>query len=120
MSVKDFDWKKYLNECLSSTQYCALGTVDEKGVWVNPVYFAWDDKFNLYFISQMSSRHMQNIQKDPRVSIAIYNATRSKKRRDEIASDYKTEQKGDVCGTYVEGEANIIRDDQKEIQKAFD
>lgn len=104
MNTKDFDWKKYLKECLDSTEYCCLATVDPKGVWANPVYFAYDQKFNLYFISQMSSRHMQNIKKDPRVSIAIY----------------KTEQKGDVLGTYIEGEAKIILDDKEEVQKAFD
>ncbi len=101
---KNFEWRKYLIECLESTEYCSIGTVDEKGVWVNPVYFAYDEKFNLYFISQMNSRHMQNLKKDPRISIAIY----------------KTEQKGDVAGTYIEGGARIILKDKKEIQKAFD
>ena len=101
---KDFNWKKYLLQCLNSTNFCSIGTVDEKGVWVNPVYFVWDGKFNLYFISQMRSRHMQNLKKDPRISVAIY----------------KTEQKGDVIGTYIEGKAKIILDDEEAIQKAFD
>lgn len=101
---KEFNWKKYLTECLDSTEYCCIATVDPKGVWANPVYFSFDEKFNLYFISQMLSRHMQNLKKDPRISVAIY----------------KTEQKGDVVGTYIEGQAKIILDDKEEIQKAFD
>lgn len=104
MSTKDFNWKKYLTECLESTNYCCIATVDPKGVWANPVYFAYDEKFNLYFISQMHSRHMQNLIKNPRISVAIY----------------KTEQRGDVVGTYIEGEALIILKDEEEIQKAFD
>lgn len=104
MNKKDFDWKKHLTECLISTEYCCIATVDPKGVWANPVYFAYDEKFNLYFISQMPSRHMQNLKKNPRVAVSIY----------------KTEQKGDVVGTYIEGEAKIILEDKEEIQKAFD
>lgn len=99
-----FDWKKYLLECMQSTNYCCIATVSKKGVWANPVYFAWDSKFNLYFISQMSSRHMQNLKNNPNISVAIY----------------KTEQKGDVIGVQLEGAAKIILDDQKEIQHAFD
>src|SRR3989344_5152079 len=68
----NFEWEKYIIECLESTDYCSMATVDSKGVWSNPLYFAWDENFNLYFISQPNSRHMQNIEKDPRVSAAIY------------------------------------------------
>lgn len=101
---KDFNWKKYLTECLDSTTFCCIATVDPKGVWANPVYFSFDENFNLYFISQMQSRHMQNLKKDPGISVAIY----------------KTEQKGDVFGTYIEGEAKIILKDKEKIQEAFD
>lgn len=102
--MKNFDWKKYLKECLESTNYCCIATVDPKGVWANPVYFAYDGQFNLYFISQMSSRHMQNLKKDFRISVSIY----------------KTEQKGDVVGVYIEGKAKIILRNKDEIEKAFD
>ncbi len=72
MADKYFDWKKHLLDCLNSTDYCCIATVDERGVWANPVYFAWDSVFNLYFISQPHVRHMQNIKNDPRISVAIY------------------------------------------------
>ena len=102
--MKNFNWKKYLIDCLESTNFCCIGTVDPNGVWTNPVYFAYDGHFNLYFISQMKSRHMQNLKMNPRISVAIY----------------KTEQKGDVVGAYIEGKAKIILDNEQEIQKAFD
>lgn len=103
MNKSSFDWKKYLVACLNSTEYCSLATVDKKGVWSNPVFFAWDDKFNLYFISQMHTRHMQNLKKDSRVAVSIY----------------KTEQKGDVCGIQLEGKGKIITD-TGEIKKAHE
>lgn len=93
---KAFDWKKHIDEALKATDYCCIATVDEKGVWSNPVYFAWDEKYNLYFISQMHSRHMQNIKKNSRVSVSIY----------------KTEQKGDVIGIQLEGEAKILETEE--------
>lgn len=96
-----FDWKKHLLECMNSTDYCAVATADDKGVWVNPVYFAWDADFNLYFISMTHVRHMKNIEKNSRVAVAIY----------------KTEQKGDVIGIQLEGEAYILKA-EKERKKA--
>ena len=97
--MKDFDWKKHLLACMESTDYCAIATVDDKGVWNNPVYFAWDNQFNLYFISQPNSRHMKNIKKDSRVAVSIY----------------ATNQAGDfVKGIQLEGKARIIENDDKE------
>lgn len=101
-----FNWKKYITQCLESTDFCCISTVDSKGVWSNPVYFAWDNKFILYFISQMRSRHMQNLSKIPRIAVAIY----------------KTEQKGDVAGIQLEGTVKILtqKDKREEIQHAYD
>jgi general stress protein 26 len=90
--MKDIDWKKLLSDCMEATDYCSIATVDKKGVWSNPVYFAWDVDWSLYFISQMPSRHMQNIKNDNRVAVSIY----------------KTEQKGDVIGIQIEGTAQIL------------
>lgn len=99
MNKKDFDWKKYLIDCLSSTDYCAIATVDSKGVWVNPVYFAWDSNFNFYFISQPHVRHMKNIKKNPNVAVAIY----------------ATNQAGDfIKGIQLEGKAHVIDTDDKD------
>lgn len=102
---KNFNWKKYLKACLESTVYCCLATVDAKGVWSNPVYFAWDKDYNLYFISRMPSRHMQNLKKNNRIAVSIY----------------KTEQKGDVVGIQLEGTAKILseNDGKEEIQHAY-
>lgn len=87
---------------MQSTRFCCIATVDQKGVWTNPVFFAWDDAFNLYFISQMHSRHMQNLQKDSNISISIYN----------------TEQKDDVAGVQLIGSAHILTNSE-EIRSAF-
>ena len=50
----------------------ALSTIGEDGSWVSPVQFQHDDKLNLFFMSMMDTKHIGNILKDPRVSVAIY------------------------------------------------
>lgn len=105
MDTKTFNWKKHLDEALGSTNFCCTATADEKGVWSNPVYFAWDAQYNLYFISQMTSRHMKNIEKNSQVSVSIY----------------KTEQNESVIGIQLEGTAGILseKDGEMEIKHAY-
>ena len=89
--------------CMNSTEFCCLATLGDNGVWSNPVYFAWDEDFNLYFISQPPSRHMKNLEKDPRIAVSIYNTKQS--------------TFDDVVGIQLEGRANILID-KAEIDKA--
>ncbi len=77
---------------MQSTEYCCIATHGEEGVWANPVFFAWDERYNLFFISQMHSQHMQNIVGNTSISVAIYS----------------TQQKGDVAGIQLEGTAHIL------------
>lgn len=67
------EWRAYLTQCLEQAPFMALATegpVD--GPWANPLNFAFDEHFTLYFLSEDESVHMQNIVHDPRVSCAIY------------------------------------------------
>jgi len=100
---KTFDWKKYITECLNSTAFCTVATREENGVWANPVYFAYDDKFNIYYISQPSSRHMINTKKDGRCTLTIFSTN--------FTPD------GDVWGVYIEGKAVIVPDN--EVEEAY-
>lgn len=90
---------------MESTYYCALGTNDQKGVWVNPVYFAYDSNYNFYFISQPQSRHMKNMLENPQVSLAIYSTAQH--------------TQGDVAGIQLAGKARILSD-EADVKKAYD
>lgn len=50
----------------------ALATVGEDGSWVCPVEYSPNDTLELTFLSMLDTKHIQNILKDPRVSVAIY------------------------------------------------
>ena len=104
MIMKDFNWKKHLVGCMNSTLFCALSTIENGRTWTCPVLFAFDEKFNLYFISMLSSKHMKNIKKDGQVSIAIYST--------------KFGVDDDVFGIQMVGRAMILPDN--EVERAYD
>jgi nitroimidazol reductase NimA-like FMN-containing flavoprotein (pyridoxamine 5'-phosphate oxidase superfamily) len=99
-------WSDLISSCFQSTEFMALATQGERGLWVNPVYFAWDDKFSLYFISQLDCAHMENIRSTPSVCCTIFPTDRP-------AGD-------DVFGAYVKGRAEILSDpEEKRIADHF-
>ncbi len=97
---KDFEWKKNLTECLDSTTVSTLATVDENGVWANPVYFSYDSKFNFYFVSSSDTRHMRNIKSDPRVVLSVFTPQ-------SIAGIHQ-------IGVQIEGKASLVPDEDIE------
>lgn len=42
------------------------------GAWANPIYFAYDADFSIYFISMPSSRHMKAIGAGAPLAVAIH------------------------------------------------
>ncbi len=93
-----------VKNCMDSTLYCSLSTVDANGSWVCPVGFAYGENFDIYFVSSPNSRHMKNISADKRVSLAIYST-------DQAATSSKR-------GVQLIGEAELLTD-QKQIEDAY-
>ena len=79
LEQQNFDWTKYVRECLDSTEYLCLGTTDGRdNIWTNPVWFAYDEKFNLYFVSKLNSIHMPNISKHQfKISVSIFSTNQN-------------------------------------------
>lgn len=92
-----FDWTLRLSDCLSSTLYMALSTLDpESATWVCPVYYVWDKNYNFYFTSMPHTRHMLNIQKDKCVAGAIFSTEQGTQNH--------------ALGVQFSGEALILHD----------
>jgi general stress protein 26 len=67
------DLQSQVHEALSRTDIMSLSTIDaDGGPWTSPVQYQWDSQLNLYFASMPGARHVSNIERDPRVSTAIY------------------------------------------------
>ena len=56
--------------------YITIATVDDKGQpWNTPVYSAFDEEYNFYWISDQSGQHSKNISDNEKIFIVIYDST---------------------------------------------
>lgn len=103
--MKPTNWNSKVKEALDRTEFMAISTIGEDGSWTNPVEFHYSEKMNLYFVSMIDTKHVQNILRDPRISAAIF----------------KTERfpgpEGDVLGLQLKGTAQHLTD-ERDIEEA--
>ncbi len=85
-------------------RFITLATSSKTGVpWISPVFYSFDDDYNLYWVSNKNSRHSQLIRENPCVAIVIYNST-----------------KGEGEGDAVYIEASVVElSEEAEIEKAI-
>ncbi len=61
---------------ISDILYITLATSSKDGVpWNSPVYSAYDENYNFFWVSSPESKHSKNIEANNRVAIVIYNST---------------------------------------------
>jgi hypothetical protein len=62
-----------VEEALSRSEIMVLSTIDnEAGTWTCPLQYQWDQQLHLFFSSLPEARHVDNLARDDRVSVAIY------------------------------------------------
>ena len=86
---------------IKSNVYLTLGTAD-KDPWVAPVFYAVDDNYNFYYISQIDSLHTQHILENPNVAFAIFDSH---------------QKEGTGNGVQGKGKVHLLKDD--ELPEAF-
>ncbi len=67
-----FDGKRLVKECLDLARVGAIATHSLKGSWSATVYFVYDDNFNIYFVLNRSTRHLQDVLQDNRVGFSAF------------------------------------------------
>ena len=62
---------------IENNLYCVLSTCSPEGYpWVSPVFFAYDEGWNIYWCSALASRHSQNIHNNNgRVAITVFDSS---------------------------------------------
>jgi hypothetical protein len=62
---------------IANNVYCSLSTCSSDGIpWVSPLFFAFDDRLNIYWSSAITSRHSQNLYSNGgRGAISIFEPT---------------------------------------------
>lgn len=92
--------KKIIAENIYMT--VATSSLDGKP-WISPVFFSYDEGYNLYWVSNKDSRHSTLIRKNPQAAIVIFNS-------------HEPEGEGD--GVYFEARIEELSD-EKEIEQAI-
>jgi uncharacterized protein YhbP (UPF0306 family) len=71
----NLDLNKLAEEIIESNQYMTIGSSDkDNNSWVSPVVYAYDNKFNFYFVTIPSSRHGANFKNNNKISVAIFDS----------------------------------------------
>ena len=92
---------KQAQEILQSIHYATIATVSDKGKpWNSPVAHRFDDDLTIYWFSDKTSQHSQNIRANGDIFIVIY---------DSKAPD------GEGEGTYIEAKAYELTDPEEII-----
>ena len=70
------NYVKRAKDIINNNSYMVVSTADKNAVpWGAPVFFANDKKYSkVYFISAIDSRHAENIEVNPKVSLAIFDS----------------------------------------------
>lgn len=67
---------KQAKEIINKILYITIATVNEKGEpWNTPVYSAFDENYNFYWVSALINEHSQNINRTGKAFLVIYDST---------------------------------------------
>lgn len=65
------DLRLLVKEYLKNIQQMQIATSNADQSWISTVYFAYDENFDLFWLSRPERRHSIEIEKNPKVSGAI-------------------------------------------------
>ena len=93
------DFNKKAKEIIKKIIYITIATSAKDGrPWNSPVYSAFDDNYNFYWISWRENHHSKNIVENPDVFIVIYDST---------------VPEGTGEGVYIQAKAYEINDEEE-------
>jgi uncharacterized protein YhbP (UPF0306 family) len=72
-------------QILAENQYMTVATSTTDGKpWISPVFFAYDDEYNLFWVSNKDALHSRLIRENERVAIVIFNSTAHEGKADGV------------------------------------
>ena len=87
-----------VGDFLGSHTTMTLATSGEDGPWAAALFYAHDSDLNLYFISAKDTRHAADIERNPRVAVAV---------------NAQHKDWSDIRGLQIGGVAEIVPPDQR-------
>ena len=63
-------------QIISENIYMTIASSSKDGKpWISPVFYAYDENYNLFWVSNKDSLHSNLIRKNPQVAIVIFNSS---------------------------------------------
>ena len=70
------DYIQQAKEIIEANVYMTICTVSPEGnPWVSPVFFVYDDQYNLFWVSNKDARHSQYVSNNKKVAIVIFDSS---------------------------------------------
>lgn len=88
---------------LETIRYATISSVDNKNrPWAAPVWYVFDEDYNIYWWSPIDSQHSKNIEYNSNIYITVFDSTAPE---------------GDGFGLYMRAEAGVVADDEPSVIK---
>lgn len=89
-------YQKKAREIIASNIYMTIATASSSGKpWVSPVFFAYDQNYDLYWVSNRDSLHSRLIRENPQVAIVIFDSKAPEGEGDGVYFEAKIEELSD-------------------------
>ena len=70
------NYEAQAKKIITDNIYMTIATASPDGnPWISPVFFAYDDVYNLYWVSDRNSRHSNLIRENNKVAIVIFDSS---------------------------------------------
>lgn len=115
-------------QIILNNDYMTIATADLDGTpWVSPVFFVFDEKLNLIWVSNKDARHSKLIRKNSRVAIVIFDSKAQEGAGDavyieatarelvedgEIEAGMKVRLKRETCEEFRVNSISDVKDDK--------
>jgi uncharacterized protein YhbP (UPF0306 family) len=104
MAARTGEYNEKARGIIRNNAYMILATSNKNAApWASPVFYAYDKKYNFYFLSAIDSRHAENLLENPKVGIAIFDSG---------------QKIGTSDGIQMEGSVKVV--EGKEVENAIE
>lgn len=110
-------------EIIAENIYMTVSTASLDGEpWVSPVFFAYDEAYNFFWVSNKDSNHSKLIRTNPRVAIVIFDSQAPEGKGDGVyvsASVVELSQESDIQHA-IEIFNSRVKQDEFKVKKISD
>jgi len=93
------DERELVEALLRRNRYLVLATSDGSNPWIAPLEYVVDGELNFYFFSPDDARHVRDLDKNPRVAVAVF---------DQEQGEYSADASFTLNGVQLEATARRV------------